>query len=337
MKPARTAALAAVALSALLLGLRLPAKHRPEDAPRPVNPYFGINAHIPSVDDFDAIARGGFGIVRVDFTWNVMEPRPGEYRWDISDGVVQDAEAHGVEVLGILGYCPKWASSGPDEFYPPRDVLEWQGFVNAMVSRYRGRVRFWSLWNEPNSNTFFHGSVEQFVRQVLLPGAQAAKAADPACRIVGPELAHLEGAHWDTWLDRILAEAGPQIDVISHHCYKPKPAELFRMLEGPSRPWEPQPVQRIIERRGQGGKPFWLTEFGWRSTSVGQDRQTGYLISTLRGAPKRHWISRMFIYELRDSPKEPGFGLMSYAGQPKPSYTAVRGFIHGAPVPRPSR
>ncbi len=330
MRPARTNPFAALALAALLIGVEMPAKHRPEDGPRPVNPYFGINAHIPTVDDVEAISRAGFGIVRVDFTWNVMEPRPGAYRWDISDGVVQDAEARGVEVFGILGYCPQWASSGKDEFYPPRSQAEWQAFVNAIVSRYRGHVRFWSLWNEPNSDSFFHGSVEQFIRQVLIPGAQAAKAADPNCRIVGPELAHLEGAHWDTWLDRILAEAGPSIDVISHHCYKPKPNEVFRMLEGPSRPWDSKPVQQIIEKNRQQGKPFWLSEFGWESTKVGQDRQTGYLISMLRQAPKRRWISRIFIYELRDSPREPGFGLMSYAGNPKPSYTAVRNFIHGA-------
>jgi len=307
-------------------------RHRREN-PYPVNSGYGVNAHIPTVDDFDAIARGGFGFARIDLTWNVIEPQPGAYRWDLVDPLVQDAEAHDVRLLGILGFCPPWASSGGDAFYPPRSIQEWQGFVSAIVGRYRGRIRHWTLWNEPNSNTFFHGSVDQFIRQVLIPGAQAAHAADPECKIVGPDLAHLTGAHWDTWLDRILAEAGPHLDILSHHCYKDNPSEVFRMLEGPSRPWEPQPVQRIIERRGQKGKPFWLTETGWRSDKVGPQRQAGYLISLLKGAIKRGWITKVFIYELRDSPQEPGFGLMSYAGKPKPSYQAVRGFVHSRSLP----
>ena len=325
----------AVLLFGLLacLGHEASAQAHRGEGPYSVNAAYGINAHIPTVDDFDAMAKGGFGFARIDLTWNVIEPQPGAYRWDLVDPVVQDAESHDIRLLGILGFCPPWASSGSDAFYPPRSVKEWQGFVSAIVGRYRGRIRHWIMWNEPNSNTFFHGSVEQFIRQVLIPGAEAARAADPECKIVGPDLAHLTGAHWDTWLDRILAEAGPHLDVISHHCYKDKPNEVFRMLEGPSRPWEPQPVQRIIERRGQKGKPFWLTETGWRSDKVGPKKQAGYLISLLKGAAKRAWISKVFIYELRDSPQEPGFGLMSYAGKPKTSFQAVRGFIHSRPVP----
>ena len=309
------------------------AQERPYPSSAEVNPYFGINAHIPSADDFDAIERAGFGFVRVDFTWDRMEPRRGQFRWDIMDPVVEEAEAHGIRLVAILGFCPPWASSGPSAFYPPRDVRDWKEFVSALVERYRGRVRHWILWNEPNSSTFFRGSTEQYIRQVLIPGAEAAKDADPDCKIVGPDLAHLSGAHWDSWLDKILAEAGSYLDIISHHCYKDKPAEVFRMLEGPSRPWEPQPVQAIIERRGQGAKPFWLTEVGWRSDRVGPANQSGYLISTLRSARQRGWISKVFLYELRDSPQEPGFGLMTYAGKPKRSYTDVRGFIRSVTPP----
>ncbi len=332
----RPSALAAVALflAAIAAPGTLPAA--PERPHRPwteVNPYFGINAHLPSADDFDAIEKAGFGFVRVDFTWDRMEPLRGQIRWDLMDPVVEEADAHGVRLVAILGFCPPWASSGPSAYYPPRHARDWKEFVSALVKRYRGRVRHWILWNEPNSSTFFRGSTDQFIQQVLIPGAEAAKAADPGCKIVGPDLAHLSGARWDTWLDKILAEAGSYLDIISHHCYKDKPAEILRMLEGPSRPWEPPPVQRIIERRGQGSKPFWLTEVGWRSTHVGPAKQSGYLISTLQSTRQRGWISKVFLYELRDSPQEPGFGLMTYAGKPKQAYTDVRGFIRSVTPP----
>jgi len=323
----RVTLLMALLLALLLSGGTDGRGYHAKQPEAPPNPYFGLNAHIPSAEDLDEVKRGGFGFVRVDFTWDAVEPRRGAYRWDITDEVVRNAEARGIRIVAILGFCPRWASSGTDIHDPPRDVREWKGFVAAIVGRYRGRIRDWILWNEPNSQTFFKGTTDQFIREVLIPGAQAAKEADPACRIVGPDLAHLEGAHWDTWLDQILAEAGSYIDVISHHCYKDTPSEVFRRLEGPSRPWEPPPVQRIIERRGQGAKPFWLTEVGWRSDEVGGKKQAGYLISLLKGTLKRRWITKVFIFELRDSPQEPGFGLLTYSGRPKPSYTTMRGFI----------
>ncbi len=170
-----------------------------------------------------------------------------------------------------------------------------------------------------------HGAVHPGRSSSPAPGPP--RKPTPTAASWGPTWRTWTSTHWDTWLDQILAEAGPYLDVISHHCYKDTPSEVFRRLEGPSRPWEPPPVQQIIERRGQGGKPFWLTEVGWRSDRVGKDRQAGYLVSLLKGANQRRWISKVFIYELRDSPQEPGFGLLHYSGKPKPSYTAVTGYI----------
>ncbi len=288
--------------------------------------YLGVNGHIPSTEDFEAMQRAGITWARVDFTWDVVEPRRGEFRWTLFDRVVADAERCGVNLLAVTGYCPRWASSGPDRFSAPRDTAEWTAFVSTLVGRYRGRIRHWTLWNEPNSDTFFHGSLEEFIRQILIPGARAAKAADPECRIVGPDLAHLSGSDWDKWLDRICLEAGPFLDVVSHHVYKDKPKEVLRELDGRKKFYEGPTVKEILKKRGMLSRPFWLTETGWRSTEVGDDRQAGYLITLLKGARKRPWIHKVFLFEWRDSPQLPGYGLLDLSGKPKESFTAVRGF-----------
>lgn len=289
--------------------------------------YLGVNGHIPSTEDFEGMQRAGITWVRVDFTWDVVEPRPGEFRWALFDRVVADAERYGVNLLAVTGYCPRWASSGPDRYSPPRDTSEWTAFVSTVVGRYRGRIRHWTLWNEPNSDSFFHGSLEQFIRQVLIPGARAAKAADPDCRIVGPDLAHLSGSDWDRWLDRICLEAGPFLDVVSHHVYKDKPKAVLRELDGRKKFYEGPTVKEILQKRGMLSRPFWLTETGWRSTEVGDDRQAGYLVALLKGAKKRPWIHKVFLFEWRDSPQLPGYGLLDLSGRPKESFTAVRGFV----------
>ena len=74
-------------------------------------------------------------------------------------------------------------------------------------------------------------------------------------------------------------------------------------------------------------KPFWLTEVGWRSDRVGQDRQAGYIISLLKRVQRSAWIRKVFIYDLRDSRQQVGYGLLNINGSPKESFIAVKGFI----------
>jgi hypothetical protein len=297
----------------------------------PVGSRIGVNAHIPTVQDLDEMNRAGIGWARVDLTWDVIEPRRGEYRWGMVDQMVARAEGENVRLLGILGYCPAWASSGPSPYFPPRSRAEWKNFVSTIVFRYKGCIDYWCLWNEPNNDGFFAGSLEEFIDEILIPGAKAAKEANPHCRIVGPDLAQLGGSHWDEWLDGILAKAGPYLDVISHHCYKKTPREVFRALEERQYPWDPDPPMAIISRRGQASKPFWLTETGWRTTQMSEERQAGLIISFLKGVLARPWLQRVFLFELKDSPSLPGYGLLRLDCTRKPSYKAVKGFIAANP------
>jgi polysaccharide biosynthesis protein PslG len=292
---------------------------------------FGINAHVATAREFRMLRQAGFRWARVDLTWNWVEAVPGDFRWDEMDRLAADARSEGVHLLGVLGYCPPWASSGPGPYFPPRSQAEWSRYVRAVVGRYRGEIRHWTLWNEPNCGSYFHGTVDQYIRRVLVPGARAVREADPEALVCGPDLAHLSGCDWDAWMGRILAEGGDRFDVITHHCYRDKPDEVFRQLEGPKWPWEPDPVRKILARYGQDKKPFFLTETGWRSDKTGERGQSERCADFLRGAASRPWIRRVFLYELRDSATEPGYGLLRRDYSPKPAYSALKRLIAGSP------
>lgn len=291
-------------------------------------PKVGINCHIPKSEDLDLIKDAQIGWIRVDLTWNVVEPKPKQYKWDMVDRLVKSAEERNIDILAILGYCPVWAASNGDIHDPPGDVEEWKEFVRTIVGRYKGRINHWTLWNEPNSKTFFRGTVDQFLEDVFLPGIEAAKEANPNAKIVGPDLAHLKGAKWDLWLEKILKRVGSQIDVISHHCYKSKPKKVKRNLQGIVPPWDPPAVKKILQKTGCGDKPFWLTEVGFRSNKIGDQKQSQYLVKFLELNEEMGWIDKVFIYELRDSPLEPGFGIVNNDRSPKPAYFGIKEYIN---------
>lgn len=319
--------LLAVIILALLASAPSAARAQNVDSP------YGINTHLPGPDVLDKTKAAGFDWVRVDFNWVMMEPQRGAYDWAITDQVVQDAAARGLNVFATLAYAPPWSNGGQHHAYPATDVNDWTAFVRTVVSRYKGTVKHWGMWNEPNLSHFFHGTIDDYVDRILAPGAAAAKAEDPTCFVLGPDLAHLKSAHWERWLREVLRKGVQHLDVITHHLYKRDPADFFANLDGRVWFWNGSNVKRVIERNGGRGKPVWLTETGWTSSSVGEQRQADHLVGLLDGLQSRPWIEKVFFYEIIDDGTiADRWGLLRPDLSEKPSFDAVRRFIATHPA-----
>ena len=75
--------------------------------------------------------------------------------------------------------------------YPPVSLDDWQDYVSATVSHYKGMIDDWEVWNEPDSSGFL--KLAGFASELRKPGVyvnlvssayKAAKAANPNARIV---------------------------------------------------------------------------------------------------------------------------------------------------------
>jgi hypothetical protein len=115
----------------------------------------------------------GVDIIRANVIWALVAPSPRSsrkplgfdatnpnspgYEWAAIDRLVDLAPRHGLEVmLTPTGWIPRWGSTQPSRC-DPRRRCAWRpsarafgDFVTALARRYRGRVRVWSVWNEPN-------------------------------------------------------------------------------------------------------------------------------------------------------------------------------------------
>jgi hypothetical protein len=300
----------------------------------PALPY-GINVHLPSRALLDRVAAAGIAWIRVDFNWFMMEPARGVYDWALTDAVVGEARARGLNIYATLAYAPAWANGGQAPNTPPVDPLDWYTFVYTTVSRYRGSVQHWGMWNEPNVKHFFSGSPAQYINTILEVGAQAVRDADPNGSVLGPELAQ-EGDWWQ-WLDAVLDRAAAAIDIVTQHSYQATGQDVLRRLGGPVEPWHRPTVRDVMQWTGTADKALWLTETGWNTARVSAEAQAASYEQVLAGVEGSDWLEKVFFYQLVDEPDTPDqWGILRVDLSAKPAYETYQRFIAVHPATPPT-
>lgn len=297
---------------------------------------FGMNLslaqrHTPSARAVGAAMarKSGVGWTREEFSWDKIEVEKGKLNWGDYDRSLAAAKKENIGVLGLIGFSAKWARRDPDKHTsPPRDVQEFADFVFKLVSRYKGQVKHWEIWNEPDSPVFWPPKSDAAEYTALLKaGYAAAKRADPDCEVMTAGL--LIGMnHFKQWqyLDEMYANgAAAAFDIIAWHAYcDPKsPAQgLYEEL-----------TQELFNRmKANGDKPkrAWLTEQGWPTIkgyarSVTEEQQALYAVQSHVTALSNESVDKFFWFLFRDggnreSDHEQSYGILHPDGAPKRAY-----------------
>ncbi|MCC6337369.1 MAG: beta-galactosidase [Myxococcales bacterium] len=340
-------------------------------------PTVGMCAHLPSQSDSQLMAQLGVRSARLDFNWFDFEPQQGQFTWGYLDTVMMNARTNGLSIYATVAYTPQWASSVPSctQFGPnetakcenkrPANVQDWTNAVTQVVTRYRGQVECWGIWNEPNLRTFFDGNQDQFVNEIFLPAAAAIRAADPGGKICGPELAGLTASSnwngnqgtcafgqcirngWERDLGQLLQRVGSHIDIITHHVYKADGAGVMQALldgETVGGLLTHDSLKHVIEANGGANKEVWLTETGWEhppqgSTSLADvatrvvdlySKQEEVCAGSYAGSmndPWRNW-TRTWYYHFPYDPGS-GWGIVDQSAQPLAPYNALKNWTTG--------
>lgn len=227
--------------------------------------YFGMHIHMhdtPMAGAWPAIPFGTWRLSDTGVSWPDLEPQKGVWRFELLDRYVEFVRKQGVEVLLPLVLTPRWASSRPDEpsnyHQPgwaavPKDMADWRRYVSTVARRYQGKIRFYEIWNEPNTAGLYSGSVEQLI-ELTRAAREELKAADTEALLVSPSFVYKDGVKK---LDEFLAKGGGRyVDVIGFHFYvaPDKPEDMLELIAD---------VRRTMEKHGVAAKPLWNTETGW--------------------------------------------------------------------------
>jgi polysaccharide biosynthesis protein PslG len=264
-----------------------------------VNP-FGINTFLQQEVEpakrerqVQLIAAAGFHWLRQEFPWYDIEvSAKGNFNdcrnppncisaWDKYDQIVNLAESHNLELLVRLSSPPDWSradGSARGAFGPPDNIVDFTDYAAAVATRYRGRVKYYQIWNEPNISPEWGNQPvdpEAYTR-LLCATYQRLKQVDPSIVVVSGALAPTAelGGLIDTggnnlndyiFLQRMYA-AGAQ------RCFDVLSVQGYGLWSGPTdhrlRPLivnygRNQFIRDLMVANGDEHKAIWISEMNW--------------------------------------------------------------------------
>ncbi len=214
-----------------------------------------------------------FGTLRLwdsGTTWALLEPNRGRWQFGQLDRWMAVVKP-GQEVILTLGQSPTWASSDPSRpsYYgsgasaAPVSLTDWANYIKIVAQRYKGKIKYYEVWNEPNDPTFYSGSVAELAA-LTQAAAAALKSVDPDARLITAP------AYSSGYLDRYLATGSAQYaDIIGYHVYATPPEEAARQLAN---------VGLVLAKYNLAAKPLWDTEGGSGDQSTPIPVATTYMV-----------------------------------------------------------
>lgn len=265
--------------------------------------------------DLDNVRQMNFTHVKQRFSWANIEPLRDQWDWSKADGVVDEAEYRGLQVVARLDGPPEWAHvpfTG-DKTVAPIDLDAWGTFCGTLAGRYQGRIAAYQVWNEPNlSREWLDRPVDATGYVKLLRACtEAIRAADPDAIVISAALAPTgtwtEDVMPDDMYLRAMYDAGarPWFDVLGLNApgYKSPPSlspdEAFELY---GQRWmcfrHVEDMRRIMVEEGDAAKQVALLEVGWTIDprpdspynwhAVSPYQQAVYLAGAYRFAAE-HW------------------------------------------------
>ncbi|MCY3912278.1 MAG: O-antigen ligase family protein [Chloroflexi bacterium] len=323
--------------------------------------------------ELELLARAGIGLIRQEIQWVEIEPHAkgvyidnhGEDSWAKFDRIVDLAQRFDIEVLARLDRPPPWATPGfnpqdhPSIQMPPADFTDFADVAAAVAARYRGKVTYFQIWNEPNLFGEWGGrppDPADYLDMLREVGA-AVRAANPDAVIVLAGLAPTIETGPDNLSDLLFLErlyqlgAKGSFDVASSMSYGLFTGPRDPRIEAPRTNF-PRAVlwREIMEAHGDAGTPIWASEYGWMSLPPGWQGDQGiwgnhpaadqaaWTVDGIRRAREQWpWLPTITIWASRwphdTHPNDPTpfFGLLTKDLQPRDHLLALEQAYAAAP------
>lgn len=275
--------------------------------------YPGTPEGLRQMDKAAALAEAaGVKWSREEFNWARIERRRGQFDWDFYDKMVETAHRHGISIYGLIAYWAPWTKP-----YTAEGIEDYCRFARALVEHYKGKIRHWEIWNEPN--IFFWSGPRDMYADLLKRAYAAIKQADPDALVLGCSTAGI-----DTLFVGRMIELGAPFDILTIHPYRRRLDEgrFVRQLLA---------TGAVTKRIDGRARPVWITEMGWSTQlrgGVGTREQATLLARSYVSALGSGVVENISWYDFKDDGDDPfynehNFGVLRRDLTPKPAYRAL--------------
>lgn len=302
---------------------------------------------------FALLEKAGVKWCRVGIQWELIQPKPNQWRWAPADHVVESARQHHVDIVWLVGNTAPWDSRNHDWNGVPKDLHKPNGhfsiFCHKLAERYKGRIKYWEIRNEPNLDYMWHGNEKDYLAYLRM-AHKSIKQVDPDSKIVLGGLGDGLGDQLK-YFRNLVSSARKQsaqlpFDIADFHVY---PGEADnRGFKGKGcvqkymHSWDAH-VDQIMSELGLPEMPVWFTEFDYPADPheqpdpdykgpEGQARVVQQIFPQLvQGHPHR----KIFWASLLDDYNDAGFHYMGlvasdkgyHIGKERPAYQALHGLM----------
>jgi polysaccharide biosynthesis protein PslG len=300
---------------------------------------YGFQAHMwdlnPQAKGFVVgdVKQAGFGWIKHQIEWLSVEQSAGQYDWSELDNIVNQDVGAGLNVMLSVQHAPQFYRS-PTSGLMPADPSTFQRLMQAMATRYAGKVKGYELWNEENlAREAGQGNVDPSTYLPLLKAGYTGTKAGDANAVVflgalSPTGASQPGVSMDdlAYLQALYALNGGEVknyfDILGAHLSgfsNPPDCTPTTPQCSLSGAWNTDPSFFAFTRLGQyraamtqagdDSKKIWLTEFGYDSspvavpgyeysTFISEDNQARFLVQAIQIARQTPYIGGLMVWNL---------------------------------------
>ena len=195
---------------------------------------FGLHVKDAQLGVWPSIEFGSIRLWDNGTAWTNIETSQGVFDWTNLDNAVTIANQNGMsDILMVLSGTPAWATNqrnplalpAPDASGVPANMADWDNWVRAVATRYKGKIKIYQPWNEANLSTFYTGTPAQMA-DMTKRAYDIIKSIDPGATVVAPSTGTRLGGPFKKFYPAFLKELKARnwpVDVWAAHTY---PASL---------------------------------------------------------------------------------------------------------------
>lgn len=187
---------------------------------------------------YDKVADCGVKKVRLQSGWQRTEKQKGVYDFEWLDKIVDNFLERSIEPWICLCYGNSlyteqakkiFGAVGCPPIFTEEEKQAWINYVKAVAVRYKGKVNYFEVWNEPDGKWCWkHGVNAKELGEFTLATAKAVKEVNPDAKTIGGVLCLRKIDFLNT---AFKTGMGEYLDYISFHEYTHDERNVFEKVE----------------------------------------------------------------------------------------------------------